>query len=152
MKILILLLVCGAFGELPVTTMLPELEPETLTDLPKEKVVNFEAGVTMKSRQNDLDYEIEVSSDDDPPVEAVSQSVSTTVHFTQMACTDDNMEWNSCGPRCYQTCAFQPRGSRQSRAICELASTTNCYPGCFCASGYVKLNEKCVLPVDCPSK
>lgn len=160
MKILILLLISCVFGEVPVTTVKPELEPETLTDLPMEKIADFEAGVTMKSRKNDIDYEIkvdeisveEVLANENQQIQEVSTTSTTTLHFTQMACDGEHMEWNSCGPRCYQTCAFQPRGSRQSRAICESASTSNCYPGCFCASGYVRLNEKCVLPVDCPSK
>jgi hypothetical protein len=156
MKILITFLICGVFGEVPVTTVLPKLEPETLTDLPMKDIAEFEAGVTMKPRQNDVDYEIKVDEieviSEENSSEPSSTVSTTTLHFTQMACTGEHMEWNTCGPRCYQTCAFQPRGSRQSRAICESASTTNCYPGCFCASGYVRLNEKCVLPVDCPSK
>lgn len=155
MKLLIIFLICGVYGELPVTTVLPELRPETLTDLPKETVGNFGAEMTMQPRQNDVEYLIEIgdSSDEQSPVEEVSPSApTTTLHFTLMACTGDHMQWMSCGPRCFQTCAFQPRGSRQSRAICASASSTNCYPGCFCASGYVRLNEKCVLPVDCPRK
>lgn len=149
MKFLVLILVCGVFCELPVTTVLPELQPETSTDLLMVKTGEFNAGVTMQPRQNDVDYEIQVPDENVPVEETVS---TTTLHFTQMACTVDHQEWMACGPRCYQTCAFQPRGSRVSRAICENALVSNCYPGCFCASGYVRLNERCVLPVDCPSK
>lgn len=147
MKCLILFMVCSVLGELPVTTILPELEPETLTDLPKEAIEDFKEGVTMQARQSYVEDDNEISTD--LPAEEVS---STTVHFTQMACLEDHMVWSSCGPRCYQTCAFQPRGSRRSRAICESVVSTNCYAGCFCESGYVRLNDKCVLPIDCPSK
>ena len=146
MIFLVLILVCGVFCEFPVTTVLPELQPETLTT---KETGELNAGVTMKPRQNDVDYEIQVSDENVHVEETIS---TTTLHFTQMACTIDHQEWMSCGPRCYQTCAFQPRGSRVSRAICEVASVSNCYPGCFCASGYVRLNERCVLPVECPSE
>lgn len=79
---------------------------------------------------------------------------SSTVHFTELACTKDNMEWLSCGPRCYQTCGFQPRDAKQrkSRAVCVSSNESGCYTGCFCKSGYVRLNDKCVLPTMCPSK
>lgn len=133
MKFLIFFLIGGIFGEL--TTVLPELEPETLTDLPYGTVEDFAGvAVTLQARDNELESEVESSVTDD-------------------ACQEENMEWVGCGPRCYQTCAFQPRGARQGRAVCELVtnSQAGCYPGCFCKSGFVRLHDKCILPVDCPS-
>jgi hypothetical protein len=80
-------------------------------------------------------------------------SESSTVHFTEMACTGDNMEWLSCGPRCSATCGFQPRDARRdSRAVCSPSNESGCYAGCFCKSGYVRFNDRCVLPVNCPRK
>lgn len=84
---------------------------------------------------------------------------STTVHFTELACTRNNTEWLACGPRCYQTCGFQPNANRardvkqrKSRAYCASSNETGCYAGCFCKSGYVRFNDECVLPIQCPSK
>lgn len=173
MKFLILFLFCGVFcelpvpSELPVSTVLPVLEPETLTDLPRELAEDF-GGVVGQNRDNDLvsNFEIEVGGDEvetDGPIAAVPEGPSdgitqssvstTTAHFLENACTEANMEWNTCGPRCYQTCAFQPRGVRRSRAVCEVATTASgCFTGCFCKKGYVRLNKKCVLSADCPSK
>jgi hypothetical protein len=134
MKFLILFLFCGVLGELPVTTILPELEPDPSNGTVKD----LKAVLTMQAKQSNVDYENDISTDSpDEENLLASTTSSTTIHFTQLACTGQHMEWNSCGPRCYQTCAFQPRGSRVSRAICESASSTNCYPGCFCKSGYV---------------
>lgn len=151
MKFLILFLVCGVLCELPVTTVLPVLEPETLTDLPRETIEQFEV-----IHQNDRVEDNEVTETEMPAVEvAVEESISTTTqHFLEAACTDELMEWNPCGPRCYQTCSIQPRGVRRSRSVCEsgMQSANGCYPGCYCKSGYVRLNEKCVLPLDCPSE
>lgn len=150
MKFLILFLFCGVLCEFPVPTVLPVLEPETLTDLPREAIKDFE-DVTVRIRQNDV--ESELAEEDAVALKGDENISTTTVHFTEAACTGEHMEWNSCGPRCYQTCAFQPRGVRRARAVCEPSSvTTGCYPGCFCKSGYVRINDKCVMPTDCPSK
>lgn len=105
-------------------------------------------------------------NDDDVPVNHVNflrqsdivDSESTTVHFSELACTRDNMEWLACGPRCYQTCGFQPRDGREvalerkSRAYCASSNDTGCYAGCYCKSGYVRFHDNCVLPIQCPSK
>lgn len=152
MKCLLLFLFCGVLGELPVRTVLPILEPETATDLPRGNAADFDV-VTIKSRQNEVEGFDETSTD--LPVDESSSSTiisTTTEHFTQLACTGTNVEWNTCGPRCYQTCAFQPRGTRSSRAVCESPSLSGCHAGCFCKSGYVRINDNCILPVDCPSE
>lgn len=60
----------------------------------------------------------------------------------------ENEIFIKCGPRCYQTCTFQSVNVRSSRVACD----SPCIPGCYCASGYVRFNEKCVLPDSCPSK
>lgn len=133
MRILIFCLIGGIFGEL--TTVLPELEPDSLTDLPYSSTEGFDGNVvTLLARDNELESEEESS-------------------VTDAACPEDNMEWVTCGPRCYQTCAFQPRGAKEGRAVCESVASAQggCYPGCFCKSGYVRLNDKCILPLDCPS-
>lgn len=130
MKFLIFLLIGGVLCE--QTTVLPELESDSLTDLPYGAIEDFAVdAVTLQARDNELESEVESSMIDE-------------------ACPEENMEWVSCGPRCYQTCAFQPRGAR---AVCEPVTNAQagCYPGCFCKSGYVRLNDKCILPVDCPS-
>lgn len=163
MKFLIFFLFCGVFCELPVpsvlpvSTVLPVLELETLTDLPRELIKDFAEGIVL-TRGNDVESDLEVEADEvvtEESNDGVTQSsiTTTTESFLENACTEANMEWNTCGPRCYQTCAFQPRGVRQSRAVCEFTMTASgCYVGCFCKKGYVRLNSKCVLSADCPSK
>lgn len=154
MKCLLLFLFCGVLGEPPVRTVLPILEPETATDLPRGNAADFDV-VTIQSRQNEVEDDLEggglEETSTDLPV-SESSSSTTTEHFTQLACTGTNMEYNMCGPRCYQTCAFQPRGTRSSRAVCESPSSSGCHAGCFCKSGYVRINDNCILPVDCPSE
>lgn len=159
MKCLILFLFSGVLAQLPVTTVVPVLMPETLTDLPQAAIEDFGA-VTERPRENEIEAEKEIKAEEVSTVSYVDEGTSTstvaattTAHFTQLACTDENMEWNSCGPRCYQTCAFQPRATqRRSRAVCETMTASGCHAACFCKSGYVRLNDKCVLPMDCPSK
>lgn len=159
MKIFIFFLICEVLCELPVSTVMPvlepdekvpSLEPETLTDLPIGAAEDF-FSLTL----NDEDIEIEANEvTTDAPITDPSVTITstTTLHFLEAACDDKNMEWNTCGPRCYQTCAFQPRGVRRTRAVCETTMPTGCRPGCFCKKGYVRLNDKCVLSDDCPSK
>lgn len=148
MKCLILFLLCGVLAEIDILTVLPVLEPETLTDLPQD----FQP-VTFQSRQNEVEGDMNLEEAPlDTQLDVSTTVATTTVHFTQLACTDNNMEWNSCGPRCYQTCAIQPRlRTRVKRAVCESLVATGCHAGCFCKSGYVRFNDACVLPVDCPS-
>jgi Trypsin Inhibitor like cysteine rich domain len=137
----------SVFGDTKTEAVLSVTKPDVVVAETKTGVeVADVKPETVVARQNELEYEVEAET---PGPDFLSTS---TVHFTQMACTQENMEWNSCGPRCYQTCAFQPRGVRKSRAVCETASATGCYAACFCKSGYVRINDKCILPVDCPSK
>lgn len=154
MKFFLLFLICEVLCELPVPSsipiqksdlIIPSLEPETLTDLPFGAVEDF-ISVTDTNIEEEAN---EVASIDDSSSLILS---TTTPHFLEMACDKENMEWNTCGPRCYQTCAFQPRGVRRTRAVCEATMPTGCRPGCFCKKGYVRLNDKCVLSDDCPSK
>lgn len=156
MKIFILFLICEVLGELPVPTvmpvldldvMIPSLQPETLTDLPIADVEDFIA-----TTEKDTEIEIDEGNEVAPIADSTTTVSTTTLHFLEMACDDKNMEWNTCGPRCYQTCAFQPRGVRRTRAVCEANFPTGCRPGCFCKKGYVRLNDKCVLSDNCPSK
>lgn len=115
----------------------------------------------MKSRENELESAVEVKADSVWPAqitvyrdEPLSEFIKTTTAGVDGVCTEANTEWNACGPRCAQTCAYQPRGARKSRAVCEslLIAPSGCYKGCFCISGYVRLNDRCVLSGACPSK
>lgn len=163
MKFLILFLFCGALCQVPVPTMLPALVPETLTDLSREPMEDFDE-IKKKAGEDDLESNVEVKADSTWPAqitvyeelrddEASHDKSPSSDSVTEEACIDENMEWNSCGPRCSQTCAFQPRGVRKSRAICEPLLTSNgCYKGCFCKKGYVRLSDKCVLSENCPSE
>lgn len=109
--------------------------------------------------------DVSSNDNDDVPVKFLRQSdtvdsESTTVHFSELACTRDNMEWLACGPRCYQTCGYQPRDGREvnsklqrkSKAYCASSNDTGCYAGCYCKSGYVRFHDDCILPIQCPSK
>ena len=145
MKFLIFFLTCGVLCESSQKTDMLGKELETLSSLPNFIEVATEI-ITPKTRQNDVDAESESLEME------LGASETSTPHFTELACTEENTEYNPCGPRCYQTCAFQPKGARQARAVCESASSNGCYPGCHCRSGYVKLNDKCILPIFCPSK
>lgn len=60
----------------------------------------------------------------------------------------DHETYQECGPRCYQTCTFAPSTLRKPKAVCE----TGCNPGCYCNSGYVRFNDRCVLPETCPAR
>lgn len=145
MKFLILLLVCDVLSQSPTASVtdLPVADTTSKADLPRA-AVEIDDSPKTAARQNEIEAEAE--TEEPEPVS------SSTLHFTDLACTEPNMEWLSCGPRCYQTCAFQPRGVRKTRAVCENVSSTGCYVGCFCKSGYVRINEKCILPIDCPGK
>lgn len=107
--------------------------------------------------------DVSSNDNDDVPVKFLRQSdtvdsESTTVHFSELACTRDNMEWLACGPRCYQTCGYQPRDGREvnstlqrkSKAYCASSNDTGCYAGCYCKSGYVRFHDDCILPIQCP--
>ncbi|KAL7034704.1 hypothetical protein ACKWTF_008066 [Chironomus riparius] len=127
MNFYIFCLICGAFAnEISINGVLPE----SVTSIPE-----------MQGRQ-DEDYEV------------IEESVSsTTEHWTTQGCSHANEYYNACGPRCQQTCSFQQRISGgNTRAICESIFSGSCHPGCFCQDGYVRFNDKCIKPVDCPSK
>ena len=161
MKFLILFLFCEVLCELPVSTVLPIIEPETLTDLPRKTMELFDEK-KIKSADNELELAVEVKAESTWPAQIIiyeetsddelSNSSSTELALEE-SCTEENMEWNYCGKRCAQSCAFQPRGVRKTRAICEsLLTSDGCYKGCFCKKDYVRLNDKCVLPINCPSE
>lgn len=122
------------------------------------KVLFFLLFVSVISADNEVEVENTTTTmSDEVPMKFLRQnddSESSTVHFTELACSvDENAEYLTCGPRCQATCGFQPRDARRdSRAVCTTANDSGCYPGCFCKSGYVKLNDRCVLPVNCPRK
>lgn len=121
------------------------------------KFIIFVIFITLKSIQSEEQTTSSIETEEIPNnvnfLRQNDDSESSTVHFTELACTGDNMEWLACGPRCSATCGFQPRDARRdSRAVCSPSNESGCYAGCFCKSGYVRLNDRCVLPVNCPRK
>jgi hypothetical protein len=131
---------------------------ETATDYPKDTMDGDVSLVTdedatmniaiVLGRQNEVDDEDEEEVTEDEAIEE-----SSTPHFSELGCTKQNEHYEKCGPRCQQSCAFQMRVSgRNSRAICESVFSGNCHAGCFCDSGYVRFNDECILPIECPSK
>lgn len=151
-------------------TIPPELVPETLTDLPRGAIDDFEQATTVESsdevdsvtipnegmaRQNEVEFEINAMQQQSTVASLSRDNLSTAEYPEHLGdpCPEEHFVWNACGPRCYQTCAFQPKsGDRLSRAVCEAANENNCHTGCFCESGYVRFNDKCVLPIDCPTR
>ncbi|XP_077284921.1 zonadhesin-like [Arctopsyche grandis] len=57
-----------------------------------------------------------------------------------VACNDTNEEFTTCGT-CDPTC-------ENPTQVCRIA----CQRGCFCKKGYVRNNQKCILPSTCPNK
>jgi hypothetical protein len=127
--------------------VVPQLELESITDLPKEALdgdpifVQQEDDATtvivdalIKARQGEnIDYEEE---DESVNVVTPSTSKTTTEHWSTKGCTGANEYFNSCGPRCVQTCTFQPRAhGRTARAACESIFSGSCHAGCFCVDG-----------------
>ncbi|KAG5682388.1 hypothetical protein PVAND_011741 [Polypedilum vanderplanki] len=137
--------------------ILPQLEPESITDLPKEALdgnpqfaqqdeeTTIGIDILMQARQGEnVDYEGDTENE---------LPASSTEHWSTQGCTKPNEYFNSCGPRCVQTCMFQPRANgRTSRAACESIFSGNCNAGCFCVDGYVRFNNQCIKPVDCPTR
>lgn len=126
-------------------------ETESATDYPKDSMDGDVSLVTdedstmniglVLGRQNEVDEE-------DVAEEEVQES--TTANWVEQGCTKPNEHFEKCGPRCQMSCAFQMRVS--GRAICESVFSGNCHAGCFCDSGYVRFNDECILPVECPSE
>lgn len=77
---------------------------------------------------------------------AVNSSNSSTFE----ACIGvENAAYRKCGTKCILGCRFTPN-------ILDVAVTPNdcenseCVEGCFCKDGYVRLEDKCILPKGCP--
>lgn len=138
----------AAFGALNLT--------ETATDYPKDSMDGDVSLVTdedstmniavVLGRQNEVEEEEEEEVTEEE--EVIQESTPTLL--SELGCTKPNEHFEKCGPRCQQSCAFQMRVS--GRAICESILSGNCHSGCFCDSGYVRFNDECILPTECPSK
>lgn len=127
MIIFILCLVPFAFGtEISLKGVFPEAQD--LIDIPKEALdgdpqliqedVTTVANTDLQGRQNEAEYD------------ETTISESTTQHWTEQGCTGANEYYNACGPRCYQTCSFQPRvNGRNTRAVCESIFSGSCHAG-----------------------
>lgn len=128
-----LLLASSVFGDDIV--LAPQLEPESITDLPKEALngnpifAQQEEDSTMtvdaliQARQGEV-------ADDEDTVEENEVPASSTEHWSTQGCTGAHEYYNSCGPRCVQTCMFQPKAhGRTARAACESIFSGSCHAG-----------------------
>lgn len=133
MKFLILFFVCGALGDVTLEEILPQIEPETLTDLPKEIMdgdpqfvqdevtTMIDIETVQLGRQNEVEEEVG---------EVVEENETVTPHWTEQGCPKSHESYNKCGPRCVQTCSFQPRvNGRNTRAVCDSIFSGSCHPG-----------------------
>ncbi|CAO1414017.1 unnamed protein product [Diamesa tonsa] len=137
--------------EYPLSTSSPVLLSKSLTDLPRNKADSFQA--TLEVTESLLEDLTERSTLNEVDVKLNDDYKEETLTFAPLiANCSDNELYMQCGPRCYQTCAFQPRngGGRRTRAVCE--GNISCQPGCFCKSGYVRFNGMCIQTADCPTR
>ncbi len=120
---------------------------QIVTELPVDDV---DLDVVEEGRNNAI--EIETEGVDQPVVslqpipQLRSEENSTELPIIKNC--GEHETYHECGPRCYQTCTFASSTIRKSKAVCE----TGCNPGCYCDSGYVRFNDRCVLPETCPCK
>lgn len=138
--------------EFPLSTSSPVFLSKSLTDLPRNKADSFQA--TLEVTESLLEQLTERSTLNETEVKQNNVD-NTDENFTfaplPSNCSENEL-YMQCGPRCYQTCAFQPRngGGRRTRAVCE--ANMSCQPGCFCKSGYVRFNGMCIHNADCPTR
>ncbi|CAO1416082.1 unnamed protein product [Diamesa serratosioi] len=130
--------------EYPLSTSSPVLLTKSLTGLPRSNVdltLEVTEGTLEEPTKGSNDLEVKQMDD----VEVLTFAPLTT------NCSDNEL-YLECGPRCYQTCAFQPRngGGRRTKAVCE--GSVSCQPGCFCKSNYVRFNGMCIPMADCPTR
>jgi hypothetical protein len=112
----------------------PQLELESITDLPKEALdgnpqfaqqeedTTISINALMQARQGeDVDYGEENANE---------LPSSSTEHWSTQGCIGAHEYFNSCGPRCVQTCTFQPKArGRGARAACESIFSGSCHAG-----------------------
>lgn len=63
----------------------------------------------------------------------------------------DNQEYRMCGRKCVLSCRHDPVSWKFmiSKRECD---TTKCFDGCFCKSGFVLYQNKCVPANECPAR
>ena len=133
--------------EYPLSTSSPVFQSKSLVDSPKSNVESLDA--TLEETESILEDQTKSSTLKEIEVK---QTLEEMLTFAPLSNCSDNELYMECGPRCYQTCAFQPRngGGRRTRAVC--GAGMSCQPGCFCKSGYVRFNGMCILNADCPTR
>lgn len=80
----------------------------------------------------------------------LTQPTSDTNNTISEECVGlENSEFKKCGTTCVLSCRYIP-------TISNVTVTSNdcveneCIEGCFCKDGFVRYQNKCVLPGDCP--
>ena len=135
--------------EYPLSTSSPVLLSKSLISLPENEAELFQG--TLEVTESLLEDLTERSTLNEIGVKQIGTEEGITFAPLIANCSDNEL-YMQCGPRCYQTCAFQPRngGGRRTRAVCEGSMT--CQPGCFCKSGFVRFNGMCIPIADCPTR
>lgn len=60
-----------------------------------------------------------------------------------------NATYQKCGTKCVLGCRFIPNISDVA-VIPNDCESSECIEGCFCKVGFVRYEDKCVLPKECP--
>lgn len=60
----------------------------------------------------------------------------------------ENALYQKCGTMCISACRFIPESDLA--ATLEECDTNECIDGCFCKDGFVRYQDKCILPNECP--
>ncbi|XP_070499771.1 serine protease inhibitor swm-1-like [Chironomus tepperi] len=151
MNFFILCLVCGTLAnEISINGIIPQ--SESIVDVPKD-ALGGDPNLFQEETTVAVIPDIQGRQDEDYDAVVEESEVSTTENLATQGCNKANEYYNACGPRCQQTCSFQQRISGgNTRAICESIFSGSCHPGCYCQDGYVRFNDKCIKPVECPTR
>lgn len=66
-------------------------------------------------------------------------------------CIDSNEEYRKCGDSCVISCRYASSPSEIEASKNDCAKT-ECVEGCFCKDGFVRHQNKCILPKECPAR
>lgn len=61
----------------------------------------------------------------------------------------ENATFQKCGTKCVLSCRFIPNVSNVAVTPNDCESN-ECVEGCFCKVGFVRYEDKCILPKECP--